>query len=434
MNVAAWLPLIRRRLCPLLATAGLTAFAMISSTWLGPKLTGTSQWSLPHDLWGTLLASRRLAHLNLAGLYAPPTGLITFPGAAVLLLPVTAVIDAAGLSLQVPGPYNPQPGAWLLAGPYSIIVSGVVLFAADAAAERLGADQLRRAVLTAAQAVALWSTAGQWGHPEDAVAVGLLLYAVLALPGKGASRAGWLAGAAIAVQPLVLLALPFLVMAAPPARSRPGRRPPKTPTGRLGLLARSAVPGVVLVAAAAAANWAATVHAITSQPNWPTVDHPTPWTSLAAHLSRGAVAAGPIRALTILAATGCAILAGRRWPPALRAGGWERAVMPQLLWWCAAAMALRCATEPVMVAYYIWPALALVLIVTVPSWPRLVAASVAATALTVFAQASWRGVWSWWLPVTAGLGLTLAIAAYQPETRNIVIEADIVPADRSCTT
>ena len=41
-----------------------------------------------------------------------------------------------------------------------------------------------------------------WGHPEDAVAVGFALYAlVFALDGRW-TGAGWLFGAALATQPL----------------------------------------------------------------------------------------------------------------------------------------------------------------------------------------------------------------------------------------
>src|SRR5258708_9689527 len=81
-----------------------------------------------------------------------------------------------------------------------------------------------------------------------------------------------------------------------------------------GYLARAAAPGALLLAAAAAANWTATIHAVPSQPNWPGVDHPTPWNSLAPHLSTGAIAAGPARAVTILLASGCALVAARRCP------------------------------------------------------------------------------------------------------------------------
>jgi hypothetical protein len=182
-HVAPWLS---RRLFPLLATVGLIVFGVASTTWWGPQLLGKAGWSLPDDLWATLAAAQRLLHGNLAGLYTPPTRLITFPGAAVILVPIVAVIDAAGLSLQVQSAHNLHPAVWLLAGPYEIAVSGVALFAADALAERLGADRPKRAVLAGASAVALWSVSVRWGHPEDAVAVGLLLYAILALSTSGA--------------------------------------------------------------------------------------------------------------------------------------------------------------------------------------------------------------------------------------------------------
>jgi FtsH-binding integral membrane protein len=44
-------------------------------------------------------------------------------------------------------------------------------------------------------------------------------------------------------------------------------------------------------------------------------------------------------------------------------------------------------------------------------WSRLVATSVAASALTFVSQAMWRGPWIWWGSVVAGLGLTLFFAA-----------------------
>src|SRR5260221_272339 len=158
------------------------------------------------------------------------------PGAAVILVPVAAIIDAAGLSLQVPGVHNAHPGAWLLAGPYQMAVSAVVLFAADAIAERLGATWPKRAVLAGAGAVTLWSVAVLWGHPEDAVAVALLLFAIVALSDARTGRSAWLTGAAVAVQPLVLLALPVIGMVIEPRRVA-------------GYLAPAAAPGAPLLAA-----------------------------------------------------------------------------------------------------------------------------------------------------------------------------------------
>ena len=118
-------PWLARRLFPVLATAGLVAVGMAATTWWGPGLLGKHSWMLPHDLLRTLVAARRLAHLDLGGLYTPPTGLISLPGAAVILVPLAAVISAAGLTLRIPGPGDLHPGAWLLAGPYLVVVSAL---------------------------------------------------------------------------------------------------------------------------------------------------------------------------------------------------------------------------------------------------------------------------------------------------------------------
>lgn len=272
------------------------------------------------------------------------------------------------------------------------------LFAADAIADRLRVARPKRAVLAAARAVALWSVSVRWGHPEDAVAVALLLFAILTLSDSRVERSAWLIGAAVAVQPLVLLALPVVLVVIEPRRLA-------------GYLSRAAVPGALLLAAAALANWKATVTAVTSQPNWPTIDHTTPWTSLAPHLSSGAVAAGPARALTILLAGGGALVAGRRWRATRHTAEWSPQALAGLLWWVAAALALRCVFEPVMVAYYLWPVLAVALVTASGSWSRLVATSLVASTLTFVAQASWRGPWIWWGSVVAGLALTLLLAA-----------------------
>ena len=394
------MPWLIRRSFPLLATVILIAIGMATSTWWGPALVGNSAWQLPHDLWRTMAAAQRLAQLDLSGLYTPPTSLISFPGAALILVPVVAVIDGAGLGLAMPGAHNPHPGAWLLAGPYAVALSAVALFAADSIAERLGVARSRRAVLAAAEAVALWSVSVHWGHPEDAVAVGLLLFGILALSDSRAGRSGWLIGAAIAVQPLVLLALPVIVAVIEP------RRLP-------GFLARAAAPGALLLGAAAAANWPATVKAVTSQPNWPALDHTTPWTSLAPHLSDGAVASGPARALTILLACGGAVIVGRRWRLRQRdlMAAWSSAALQELLWWVAAALALRCLFEPVMVAYYVWPVLAVALITASVTWSHLIPTAVVTSVLTFVSQNSWRGPWIWWGSAVAGLVLTLVFAA-----------------------
>jgi hypothetical protein len=234
--------------------------------------------------------------------------------------------------------------------------------------------------------------------------VGLFLYAILALARSRPRRAAWLAGAAIAIQPLVLLAVPVVVM------TIPLRRVP-------GFLIRAATPAAVALAGAAAANWNATYAAVTSQPNFPNINHPTPWASLAPQMSEGVVAAGPARILAILVACGCAVAAGRRWHAARTEGSdhtasWDPETLIEVLWWSALALALRCVFEPVVVAYYLWPPMAVALIAAARTWSRLVPAALAATALTAASQIAWHGVWTWWAPMTILLALALAFARF----------------------
>jgi hypothetical protein len=391
---------LKRRIFPLLASIGLLLVGMFTTT-LGPTWTGKAQWALPYDLWGTLIATVRLVHGNVGGLYTQPTGLVSLPGAAVILLPCAAVIAAAGFSLQIPGPHNLHPPVWLLAGPYEIALCCVTLFAADALAEQLGVTKWKRGLLAAASAVALWNVSARWGHPEDAVAVGLLLYAVLALSRSRTARAGWLAGAAVCVQPLVLLALPMLL--AP----LPWRRMP-------AFLVRSALPSAVLLGTAALANWHATYTSVTSQPNSPVINHPTAWTSLAPHMSNTNVAAGPARLATIVLACCCALAVRRRWlaqAETAEGGSWPPSLLADVLWWAALALALRSFFEPVMVSYYPWPVLAVALIPAATlRWIRLVAASVVAGGLTAAAQGSSHSVWVWWVPLVIGLAGMLALS------------------------
>ncbi len=385
-----------RRLFPLLATVIMAAVGMAGTMW-GPRFYGKTAWALPDDLWGTLIAAQRLVHLNLGGLYTLPTQLVSLPGAAIILVPAIVIIEVTGLRLGLPSAHGAYPGVWLFAGPYQVAISAVALFAADAIAERLGASRPKRFWLAAVGATALWSVTVRWGHPEDAVATGLLLYAVLALADSRTSRSAWLAGAAVAVQPLVLLAFPLLAAAVEPRRLA-------------GYVARAAAPAALLLAAAAAANWTATVHAVTSQPNSPAIDHPTPWIYLAPHLPSGEVAAGPGRILAVVAACACALVVARRWRAARPGGRWGPGALTELLWWTAVTLAVRSAFEPVMVAYYLWPPLAVALAAAASDWSRLIPTGCAAVVLTFFSQIQWHNPWSWWTPMVAGLALALFFA------------------------
>jgi hypothetical protein len=407
---------IRRRWVPLIGSVVFVLIGMLTTAWGPTHILGRPEWALPYDLWGTLIATVRLAHGNIGGVYAPGTGLISLPGAAVILLPCAAVISALGLSLQIPGPQNLHPAVWLLAGPYEMALSCVTLFAVDALAERLGVGRWKRALLTAISLGILWSPSARWGHPEDTFAVGLLLYAVLAQSNDRVVLAGWLTGCAVCVQPLVLLALPVQLALLPWRRMVP-------------FLVRAAVPSAVLVAAAAIANWHDTYTSVTSQPDSPVINHPTIWTSLAPQLANQNVAAGPFRLATIAAACLCALVIRRRWQARLteqqnyeiaetsdtadRPGspGWPTALLADVLWWVAFTLALRSFFEPVMVSYYPWPPMAVALIPAATlGWRRLIAVGAVAGGLTAAAQGPSHAIWIWWVPIVAGLAVLLALS------------------------
>src|SRR5215472_19289106 len=83
-----------RRAFPAISVAGMIVIG-ITLTMVWPPVVGKIGWALPHDLWGTLVAASRVLHGQLSGLYTQPTGLITLPGGALILVPIVAVIDAA---------------------------------------------------------------------------------------------------------------------------------------------------------------------------------------------------------------------------------------------------------------------------------------------------------------------------------------------------
>jgi hypothetical protein len=398
-------PRLANRAFPLLATVGLIAIGMAGSLWWGPAIEGRGGWQQPDDLWGTMLAAQRLLHLHLGALYTRPTGMVAFPGAAVILLPIVALVDAAGLTMATPALHLQHPSAWLAVGPYETALCGTALFAADAIAERLGASRSKRLVLAAVGAVVAWNVSS-WGHPEDAVAVALLLYGVLALADAKTGTSAWLVGAAIAVQPLVLLAVPFILVVVERRRL-------------VSYLARAAAPAAVLLGATLAANPSATMAAVGNQPNWPSVDHQTPFLSLAPHLDGGSVAAGPARVIAVLLACGFAVLLERRWRGVERRTLWTPQRLQELLWWIAVALALRCIFESVMVAFYVWPVLAVTLVTAVRHWPPLLVTSVLAVAIAFVSQLALPGRWTWWETMAAGLALVLVAArGHHPQERD----------------
>ena len=377
-----------------------------------------SCWVWPNDLWGSYRASSNMAHGHFGSIYT--FGFLEFPGILVALAPfgaLSGVLHTSFLQIATANrlpPAYPQsfvgPGLvgspvyhssagyfavhpqWLLlVAPYALMLSSIALFAFDALAERLQISRPRRAVLCIAEAVLLWNMTVRWGHPEDAVAIALAVYALIfALDGRFVG-AGWLIGAALAFQPLVLLMLPPLLALA-------GRR------NVFGMAIRSVLPAAVLIAGPLIANFRATVHALVDQPSSPSLNHATPWTALSPDAGGGLVAAGPIRILGLVLAGGIGIWIYRK--SVTRPG--------LIVWSCALGLALRPYTESVMTAYYPWAALAVGLVVAAQCGRRFGVAVVVAITTTVLAEQH-LGWLPWWTIQIAGVtGLILMAAPPKP--------------------
>lgn len=405
-----------RRRWALVFTLATVVTGMAYSLLWAPVIRHQSAWVTPGDIWATFRGAHYVAWGGFADVYGAKTGLVSFPGMLVVLAPISALTGALGLSEGFPiGVAHPM--AWLVLGPVTLGMAAVPLCGLDALAESRGVPLRQRRELMAGEAAVLWIMLALWGHPEDAVALGLVVYAIVA-GGRGAwRRCGWLLGLATVMQPLTVLVLPTL-LAWTPTRQR------------LGGLLRAVLPSVVLLSIPLAENFSDTWQALTKQPNYPTVDHPTPWVRLAPSLGHSTVAAGPGRLLAVA----CAVIVGLWvWR------GNARGQQVDIVWACTLALASRCVFEAVMVPYYVTPAVALaVLLASDVGKARVLLTAALGVGLTVMAHTHADAL-RWWLEMMGLLAAVLASARWPssvdlprhratgvPEVRDLLNSAGVV--------
>jgi len=377
----------KRRRWPIAVMLVFAIVAMAYSFYWNPIVHHSHDWVIPGDIWSTFRAAHWVGWGDLGGIYGPDTQLVTFPGIAVLLAPLAMVSGVLGLGESHAPIFNSQPSSWLLLGPVILLLGSTCLLAFDAMAEELGVNRLRRIGLSFMEAVIIFQVVALWGHPEDMLALTFALYALLATFRCRWSLSGWLWGAAIVTQPLVILLFPLAFVRTPtPQRAR--------------LCLYGALPSLLLLSAPLVAQWHQTSAVLLHQANARFLDHATPWIALSPVLSRTTVGAGPGRIIAVLVALLVGFVAHRR-PPS-KVG---------LLWLCALALSLRCFFESVMVVFYLGPPLALIILTaaTCASRKRLVGASAIAVLATIFGfhRAS---EWGYWIPMVAFLAIGLAFA------------------------
>ncbi len=404
----------------------MVATGMAFALWWLPVTRGVDRWFTPGDLWGIFRAAHYVAWGDLAGVYAKGNGVVAFPGVPILLAPVAAVSGWLHLTESMLPFVLPRPTSYLLLGPVEILLATVPVFGADALADRLGAGVRRRAVLCVAVGVLAWSASALWGHAEDALVVGIGLYALRAVVDGRWVRAGWLIGFAVACQPLILLALPILVAASPSG-------------GRLGFALRSVALSSFLVTVSFLGDAADSLRALVDQPTPPVLNHATPWARLSPHsvehvgaeivppgwpLVGGTgplahphatmvfVSGGAARAAYVVAAVVVGLIVWRRPLP-----------VRTLVWLVGVVLAARCAFEAVMTPYYLVPPLIVLLAVGARTSAARFAAAVAVGLATGWFAYLHLPPWQWWSPVVLGMAAVCVL------TRPQQADGPVLPVD-----
>ena len=369
-------------------------------------------WITPPDLWNTFRDAHYVIWDGEGQVYNANTSFVTFPGIAVLLAPIAEIQSIFHLTESYPV-FLAKPTAWYALGPVDMLCGAVLLFPLDAIARRIALSFTRRGIATLLEAVLIFPVVAYWGHPEDTLAMAFALYGLMAgYDRRWLHSAGFFA-LAVVFQPLTLLILP-IALAYVPAKKWPAYG---------GVVA---LPSAILLIPPLIQQWTPTTYAILKQPNFPSIDHATPWLSLAPVLAPrewrtiyglkvvthdgkqkvvyGAsrilagevVQAGPGRTIALVLAILVGVWVARKKPPFV-----------QVVWWAAFALALRCVFESVMDPYYLVPTL--VLVVVVASTVGKVRFLVTLVAAAVCTKTSYwhTGEWRYYLIVIGTLLLTL---------------------------
>jgi hypothetical protein len=413
-----------RRIWPIVVSCLYVVLGLLFCFRWGPVVRHVpSLWIRPVDLGVAYNASTALAHGHFGAIYQPGGGFLAYPALLFVLAPLGAInfggsfteiaanhhllthavtyTATSGSNLLIAGSpvfsggdeYVLHPDALVALIPTALVISCLALFACDALAERLQVSQTRRVALVVAEAVILWNVTVLWGHPEDTVAVALAIYALIYAMDERFTGAGWLFGAALAFQPLVLVMFPVLIVLGGKDRA-------------LGLIVRGVVPAAVVTIAPLVANFHDTVHVLVTQPTFPYnfENHQTPWTFLAPRQggsgNETAIGAGPMRIAALALAVGVGWWA-RRWRN-----------RPEMIAWAVAmTLALRLCFEVTMTDYYVWPAFAVGLVVAARCSQLRFAGSIVLVALTTVV-AQWNLGWlPWWSIQVAGVAGLLAVTS-----------------------
>lgn len=380
----AWLA---ERPVPIVATIAMFIPVMGYSL-LGHGLPGWGHFEpiTPGDLWGLGFSSWSLAHGQIAHIYGSPGALTSPPALEFVLAPILLFAQVVGLTTHFPGGH--PLGLWLLLGPTALLIASPALFAIDAVARSWNLGDRTRLALALVSAIGVADVAGVWGHPEDCVAVAMVLWAALAMerrPAAGARRAAWLLGLGIAFQPLAILGVA-------PVLSRLGWRPFAKVSWRLLL------PSLLVLVPPLIGQPGLTRFVLVNQPFLPKAVSFTPLTHLAPVIGPGTDGGGPTRLIALLLSACLAIAVCRRRPE-----------LPTVLTMTAIAFFLRVLFETELIWYYVWPFAALCLVLSARRGASNLGVCSAALVATVVVgnHNAVHDIALWWPALMASLAVML---------------------------
>ena len=387
----AW---VVERPAPIVATVAMFIPVMAYSV-LGHGLHGR-QYELvtPGDLWGLGGSSWALAHGQIAHIYASPGALTSPPAFELVLAPVLLFAQLVGLATHFPGGH--PLGLWLLLGPAVLLIASPALFAVDAVARSWRLTDRSRLALALVSALGVANVAGIWGHPEDCVAVAMVLWAALAVdrdPSGGGRRAAWLLGLGMAFQPLAILGVA-------PVLAYLGWRSFAKVSWRLVL------PSLLVLVPPLIGQPGLTRFVLVKQPFLPHYVSFTPLTSFAPVIGPGTDGGGPTRLIALLLSACLAIAVCRR-----------RCDLPTVLTMTAIAFYLRVLFETELNWYYLWPAAAVCLLLSARSGLSHLSVCSAALVATIVLgnHDAVHHIALWWPELMASLAVMLGSTAGRVE-------------------
>jgi hypothetical protein len=295
-----------------------------------------------------------------------------------------------GLTVHFPG--SSPLGLWLLLGTAALLIASPALFAIDAVARSWSLSDRARLALALVSAIGVANVAGVWGHPEDCVAVAMVLWAALAIerrPDAGVRRAAWLLGLGIAFQPLAILGVA-------PVLACLGWRSFAKVSWRLVL------PSLIVLVPPLIAQPGLTRFVLVNQPFIPKAVSFTPLTHLAPFIGPGTDGGGPTRLIALLLSACLAIAVCRR-----------RHDLPTVLTMTAIAFFLRVLFETELIWYYVWPVAALCLVLSARRGAVNLGVCTAALLATIVVgnHNAVHNITLWWPALMASLAVMLGSTA-----------------------